>query len=339
MLRVAGRGSGPAPLSTKLGRGPMPPSDWKNRPGAGNRLHGPCLRHPVPREAGITTAAVETPSGKGSGDENFPVGSFLLPAPLRPHVATFYAYARAIDDIADNPDLAPDDKVRRLDGFDRTLQGDAPDDVAFAKAVAIRESLRATGVPVQHCRDLITAFKRDATKLRYDDWDDLMGYCYLSAAPVGRYLLDLHGEDRAGFPASDALCNLLQVLNHLQDCKDDYLNLDRVYLPQDWMGAHGATVADLDRPSAGAGLRRVIDLCLDGVEGLLVEARRLPGQLKSRRLAMESAAIVSLAESLTAMLRRRDPLAERVELSRPAFLLCCLRGVGRVLRPGGQRAA
>ena len=275
-----------------------------------------------------TDAAAETPSGKGAADENFPVGSFLLPARLRPHVATFYAFARAIDDIADNPALAPEDKVARLDGFDRALLGES-DDPAYAKAENIRESCAATGVPIDHCRDLIVAFKRDASKLRYDDWDDLMDYCRYSASPVGRYLLDLHGESRDGYGASDALCSLLQVINHLQDCKDDYHELDRVYLPGDWMDAAGATVADLDAPAASPGLRRVIDQCLDGVDALLATARRLPPHLKSRRLAMESSAIIRLAEKLTAMLRARDPVAGRIELSKPGSLYYALLGVCR----------
>jgi squalene synthase HpnC len=276
----------------------------------------------------VSAATAETPSGKGAGDENFPVGSFLLPARLRPHVAAFYAFARAIDDIADNPALAAEDKVARLDGFDQALLGKS-DDPAYAKATNIRESCAATGVPIDHCRDLIVAFKRDASKLRYDDWADLMDYCRYSASPVGRYLLDLHGESRDGYPASDALCNLLQVINHLQDCQDDYRSLDRVYLPGDWMEAAGVTVADLDAPAASPGLRRVIDQCLDGVEELMATAATLPPRLTSRRLAMESAAILRLAEKLTAMLRTHDPVAGRVALSKAGFLSFGFLGVCR----------
>ncbi len=274
----------------------------------------------------MSLKTAETPSGKGARDENFPVGSILLPARLRPHVAVFYAYARAIDDVADNPDLSPEEKVRRLDGFDKALLGQA-DDPAYEKAHRIRESLAATNVTVQHCRDLISAFKQDAVKLRYADWAELIGYCDRSAAPVGRYLLDLHGEARDGYPANDALCNALQVLNHLQDCGDDYRALDRVYLPGDWMAAEGVTVEALAAPALSPGLRRVIDRCLDDTDALIAHARTLPGRLKSRRLAMESAAIVTIAERLSAHLRRRDPLAERVELSKPEYLWCCVKGV------------
>ena len=264
--------------------------------------------------------AAETPSGKGAGDENFPVGSWLLPARLRPHVAKFYAFARAIDDIADNPDLSPEDKVRRLTRFEDALTGRTTDDPALATAHRLRVSLAETGVTARHGVDLIAAFKQDAVKPRYDDWDDLLGYCALSANPVGRYLLDLHGEDPAGYPASDALCSALQVINHLQDCGDDYRNLDRVYLPQDWMAATGTTVEALAEPVSSAGLRQVIDRCLDATSDLLAEAGRLPGQLRSRRLALESAVIVALARRLVRELAARDPLAERGVLAKAETL-------------------
>lgn len=274
----------------------------------------------------MTDALVETPSGKGAGDENFPVGSFLLPRELRPHVAIFYAYARAIDDIADNSKLAAEDKVLRLEGFARAIRGDE-NGSAYQKAVQMRESLRLTGVTPQHCLDLIHAFKQDATKGRYRDWAELIDYCNHSAAPVGRYLLDLHGESTKAYPYSDALCNALQVINHLQDCGEDYRNLDRVYLPQDWLAEYGAEVSDLGGKASPPALTRVIHRCTDGVGDLMIAARKLPGDLISRSLAMESAVIVKIADRLNAMLRRDDPLAGRVVLNRLQFLLCGVSGV------------
>ena len=271
-------------------------------------------------------ATVETPSGKGAGDENFPVGSFLLPKRLRPKVAIFYAYARAIDDIADNPDLDPDEKVARLDGFDRALRGET-DDPAYAKAHRIRETMAETGQVIRHCRDLLIAFKQDAVKSRYDDWDDLMNYCRHSAAPVGRFLIDLHGGPDSAWPAADALCNALQVINHLQDCADDYRKLDRVYLPGDWMAAEGASVVELRAAAMTPGLLRVKDRCLDGVDALLGEARPLMPALRSRRLVLESAAIHALARTLSKRLRAGDPVAARIELSKPRAGLTAACGV------------
>ncbi len=271
---------------------------------------------------------IEAPSGKGAADENFPVGSFLLPARLRPHVARFYEFARAIDDIADSPVLATDEKILRLEAMRQALEGELGADVqGLEKAQAIRQSLRETGITTRHCADLISAFKQDAVKLRYDNWADLMDYCNRSAAPVGRYLLDLHGEESQHYPWSDALCNALQVINHLQDCADDYVLLDRVYLPGDWLAAEGATVEDLSGTHATPGLRRVIDRCIEGTRALLADARRLPGALSSRRLAYESAVIVRIAERLTDELASRDPIAERVELTKPQFLACGISGL------------
>ncbi len=273
------------------------------------------------------TSEVETPSGKGAADENFPVGSWLLPAALRPHVATYYAFARAIDDIADNPALTPEDKIARLSAFEAALTDPAADRPGLEKAARLRGSLAATGVPAARGTDLIAAFKQDAVKRRYADWGELLAYCRLSANPVGRYLLDLHGEDPAGYGASDALCTVLQILNHLQDCQDDYHSLDRVYIPADWLAAEGLDVAVLDASASPAGFRRVLDRCLDGVERLQAEAETLPGRLRSTRLAMESAVIVQLAKRLTRLLRRGDPLAGRVALGKGDFIVCGLKGV------------
>jgi squalene synthase HpnC len=273
---------------------------------------------------------IETPSGKGAADENFPVGSWLLPARLRPHIARFYAFARAIDDIADNPVLAPADKIARLDGFAEAL-GTGSGGPGFSNAHRLRQSLLETGVTAQHGLDLIAAFKQDAVKLRYRDWDDLMGYCILSAAPVGRYLIDLHGEGRRCYPASDALCNALQVLNHLQDCQADYRNLDRVYLPEPWLREAGGSVEELDRPQATPAVRRVLDRLLDRTAELVRDARPLAGQFRDRRFAMEAAMIWRIAERLLDELRRRDPLAERVVLSKPAYVGAGFWGVGHAL--------
>ena len=269
---------------------------------------------------------LETPSGKDVAYENFPVGSWLLPARLRPHIAVFYAFARAADDIADNPELPADEKVARLEAFEATLLAEDPGPDAVAMAVHMHRSLRQTGVDARHCLDLLAAFKVDATKLRYRDWDDLMGYCILSAAPVGRFLLDLHGGSKEGYAASDALCMALQVINHVQDCKDDYRDLDRVYLPQNWMDEAGASLDDLDRPASSPALRAVLDRVLEHTGTLLGTARSLPRGLVSRRLAMESGAIIAVAERLVRLLRQRDPLGPRVELTKPEFLWCCARG-------------
>jgi len=269
--------------------------------------------------------SVETPSGKGRSGENFPVGSWLIRRDLRPHVHAFYRFARNADDIADNPALAPDDKVRRLDRMAAILDGAPGSDSPAASAM--RASLAGTGVTAQHCHDVLHAFRLDATKLRYRDWDDLMEYCRYSASPVGRQLLDLHGESHDTWPPSDALCSALQVLNHLQDCAADYRALDRVYLPLDGLTAAGCTVEVLAAPAASPGLRRVIDSLLDQTETLIGMARELPPHVAARGLRWESAVIVALATRLARRLRQGDPLAIRVKLRKNDFAAAFLTGI------------
>lgn len=273
--------------------------------------------------------SVDTPSGKNAADENFPVGSWLLPAERRPHIACFYAFARAADDIADNPGLDPDEKIRLLDGFEAALDGPMPgqDGPAFSKAIDMTKSLRDTGVSDRHCRDLLAAFRQDALQSRFASWPELMAYCRLSAAPVGRYLIDLHGGCDFGYWASDALCAALQLINHVQDCGDDYQHMNRVYLPTDWLAEAGAKVDDLGSGASTTGLRQVLDWTLIGIDSLLREAEALPGQLQSRRLAMEASVIHHIAKALSRQLARRDPLTGRVTLSKPAVAVCSVKGV------------
>jgi squalene synthase HpnC len=286
-----------------------------------------------PADLAPTAAAdpigIEAPSGKGPGDENFPVGSWLIRRDLRVHVHAFYRFARTADDIADSPLLGAEDKLRRLDRMAEILDGAEGIDSGGKSpaARAMRESLAATGVTAQHCHDVLRAFRQDAVKLRYRDWDDLMEYCRYSAAPVGRQLLDLHGESRAAWPASDALCAALQVLNHLQDCAADYRALDRVYLPLADLGAAGSGVAALSAPAASPELRRVLDILLDRTDSLIATARGLAPGVAARGLRWESAVIVALAARLARRLRRGDPLAGRVKLARSDFAAAFISGV------------
>jgi farnesyl-diphosphate farnesyltransferase len=274
--------------------------------------------------------SVETPSGKGRSTENFPVGSLLIRRDLRPHVHAFYQFARNADDIADNPTLTADEKVRRLDRMAAILDG-APGKDSPA-ATAMRESLVETRMTAQHCLDVLHAFRLDTTKLRYHDWNDLMAYCRYSASPVGRQLLDLHGESRETWPASDALCSALQVLNHLQDCADDYRMLDRVYLPMTDLAAEGIDVETLAARRSCPKLRRVLDSMLHRTDTLVATARGLPPQIVSSGLRWESAVIVELATRLLRRLRRGDPLAGRVRLQKTDFIAAFVGGLLRGFR-------
>lgn len=252
-------------------------------------------------------ATVETWSGKDRGDENFPVGSLLIRRDLRAHVHAFYAFARNADDIADSANLAADEKVARLDAMEDVLLG--RHDTGSPSALRLRDSLAETKVTPRHSLDLLIAFRRDATKLRYADWDELQDYCRYSAMPVGRHVLDLHGEDGATYEPSDALCTSLQVLNHMQDCVKDLAELDRCYLP-------GAPIKELRGTAATPALRGIFDRLLDRVDMLNQQAIELPRRTRSRRLRLETAVIVGLAHRLARRLRHGDPLARRVRLTK-----------------------
>ena len=275
-------------------------------------------------------------SGKDKADENFPVGSVLIARRMRPHVHAYYAFARAIDDIADNAVLAPDAKIARLDAMQALVLGreHAPDGlVSRGEAVIaarLHRSLLETGIDPARATDLLIAFRRDATAPRTASLSELLDYCRYSANPVGRYLLDLHGEGAATHAASDALCTALQILNHLQDCQDDLVTLGRSYLPEAWLAEAGETVECVRQPAASPGLRRVIDRLLDEVDRLNRTAAGLAGLIADRRMRLEAAVIVGASQRLAARLRRADPLAGRVRLTRADMALSAVSSLRHV---------
>ncbi|HEY5278796.1 MAG TPA: squalene synthase HpnC [Pseudolabrys sp.] len=274
------------------------------------------------------TTSAELRSGKGSGDENFPVASVLVAPKHRPAVLAFYEFVRVADDIADHAQLAPAEKLTRLDRMEASLLGTSE---AEPDGVRLRGVLRERGLSSVHAQHLLRAFRHDVTKLRYENWDDLIEYCRYSAMPVGRYVLDVHGEAQSTWPANDALCAALQIINHLQDCAKDFRELDRVYVPLDALAANGLTVEALAAPEASPALRRCIRDLAARIGILLEQSRPFAAQIRDRRLAMEVAAIQSLAERLVGVLRTRDPLSERVHLSKPQMLLTGLGAAAGVL--------
>jgi len=251
-------------------------------------------------------------SGKGDRDENFPVASFLIHPRHRPAILAFYNFVRTADDIADHASLAAPEKLSLLDRLEAGLLGANNDD---AVAVRLRGVLAERNLSPRHAQDLLAAFKLDVTKLRYRDWDDLIGYCSLSAMPVGRFVLDVHGESRNTWPANDALCAALQIINHLQDCKDDYRNLDRVYIPLDTFAECGVGIEALGDVRASPQLLAGLHSIARRTERLLCDSDVFTLLINDRRLALEVSVINALAHRLTRMLAERDPLSERVHLS------------------------
>src|SRR6202035_3067960 len=153
-----------------------------------------------------------------------------------------------------------------------------------------------------------------------------------SAAPVGRFVLDVHGESESTWTASDALCTALQIINHLQDCDADYRNLDRVYIPQDALATQGLRPDALGAAKASPELRAVLQGVARRTAPLVELGGRLPAQVRDFRLCLETAVIARLAGKLNALLLERDPMSEPVHLTKSGALAWSSIGVADGLR-------
>lgn len=278
------------------------------------------------------TSASELRSGKGDRDENFPVASWIIHPRHRALILTYYNFVRTADDIADHPTLPADDKLRYLDLLEAELLGNGD---TQAEAVALRRALAERGMAPRHALDVLIAFRMDVTKLRYENWDEVIHYCRYSAMPVGRFMLDVHGESTSTWAASDALCAGLQINNHLQDCGKDFRELNRVYLPRDALAASGASVEQLGLAQSPPAMLA----CLQGLaarnEALLNEGRPLSAEIRDFRLGVDVSVIQAYADRIVRLLKVRDPLRERVHLNKIELLTFSLAGmIGEV----GRRA-
>jgi squalene synthase HpnC len=281
-------------------------------------------------------AAEDLASGKGSTDENFPVASALIAPRHRAVVLAFYRFARAADDVADNALVEPGTKLQMLEALRASLEGETDE---APEGRDLRAALELRGLTTQHGLDLLEAFRRDVTKLRYDDWADLMDYCRYSAAPVGRFVLDVHGESRDLWPMNDALCAALQVINHLQDCGKDRREIDRIYIPLDRLHAAGLGVEALDAQAASPALRAVIVGLTRQTMELLDISRPFARRIRDGRLALEVGVIQALAEDLCKLLLTRDPLSQEMHHDKARMAALGLSAMARTLfsRLGAKR--
>ncbi len=288
----------------------------------------------------MTAGPVWEAGEKTHRDENFPVASHLVSKEHRPPILAFYRFARAADDVADNPELSESEKIRRLDQFEETLLGKTDE---IEDALPLRAAITERGLTPKHGQDLLVAFRMDASKQRYADWDDLIHYCTYSAMPVGRFVLDVHGESRATWPANDALCTALQIINHLQDCGADYRRLDRVYIPLDRLAARNIPVEALAAPEASPDLLATIHELAAKTKDLLGTADLSRG-IRDLRLSLEVAAIERLARKLVKMLMERDPFSQPVHLTKLGFAYNLITAASialgrRFFAPGNAPAA
>jgi len=257
------------------------------------------------------TSASELRSGKTYRDENFPVASWIIHPRHRALILAFYNFVRTADDIADHATLGERDKLNYLDLLEAELlgQGDSQ-----PEAVNLRAALAQRSMPPRHALDVLIAFRMDVTKLRYENWDEVIHYCRYSAMPVGRFMLDVHGESTSTWPASDALCAGLQINNHLQDCGKDYRDLNRVYLPRDALASAGASVEALGQKQASAPLLQCLHSLAARTEILLDESKPLSAEVRDFRLGLEISVIQAFADKIVRLLKVRDPLSQTVHL-------------------------
>jgi hydroxysqualene synthase len=258
------------------------------------------------------TSASDLRSGKTHRDENFPVASWIIHPRHRALILAFYNFVRTADDIADHATLSADDKLRYLDLLEAELLGNGD---TQKEAVSLRNALAERAMPPRHALDVLIAFRMDVTKLRYENWDEVIHYCRYSAMPVGRFMLDVHGESTSSWAASDALCAGLQINNHLQDCAKDFRDLNRVYLPRDALAASGATVEMLGEAKSSPPLLQCLQALAVRTATLLDQSRSLAAEVRDFRLGLEVSVIQAFADKIVGMLKVRDPLCERVHLS------------------------
>jgi squalene synthase HpnC len=258
----------------------------------------------------------ETATMAKAGAENFPVALFLLPRRVRAHLLAVYGFARAVDDLGD---LAEGDRLAKLDAFahafDEALRGASAHPLVSRAA----EMARATGADRSLFARLVEANRKDQVQHRYESFDELLGYCELSANPVGRLVLAAFGvHDERAKTLSDRICTGLQLVEHWQDVAEDR-RAGRVYLPAEDLRCFGVTEADLDASVASPALRRLIAFEAGRARDLLLAGAPLIGRVPGRaRVAVAGFVGGGLAQIEAMELARYDVLGTTVKASKVA---------------------
>jgi len=205
--------------------------------------------------------------------ENFPVGRFV-PRDKRPYVHALYAFARAADDFADEP-IYEGLRREKLDQWEARLHGAYEGKAEDPIFIALAETVRRLDIPKPLLLDLLSAFRQDTVKSRYETWDELLDYCRRSADPVGRLVLLVFGyRDPELPPLSDAICTGLQLANHWQDAAVD-LRKDRVYIPKELRDRFGVGEWDLNAGRVTDGFRALMVELLARTRALFAKGRPL----------------------------------------------------------------
>ena len=273
--------------------------------------------------------SIETTITKNHKQENFPVGSWLLSQKIRFKILIFYKFARAADDIADSANLSSNEKIKRLNLFKKAIESNKSNKIKISKVEDLRKICIKNKIKINHALNLLKAFKQDAIKKRYKNWSELIRYCKYSAVPVGRFVIDLHKEKQKAYKYSDPLCIALQILNHLQDCKEDYENLDRVYLPMKFLKKYNVKLSQLKKKNTEQNLRLVFNEILKNTEKLIIQADKNKKNMKHKYLSREISFILEIAKKLLLLLKNKDPLKKKIVLSKLDYICCFAKGLQR----------
>jgi phytoene/squalene synthetase len=245
----------------------------------------------------------------------------------RAHVLTFARFVQMAHGVADDPLLEPEAKLHHVDALEKSLVEGRAKRPYLKVGLELREALVGLGIGDRHARQVLQAVRKDAVGQVCRSWSDLLLYCRYAAAPGGRFVLELHGENTsASAPAADALCAAVHILGTVRDCRSDWTELGRCYIPVQWFDEAGVSVERLVERSSDAAVRAVFDRMLRQVDGLLDRSAPLPALLKDRGLRAEARAQLLEAQALRRRLGRADPLARRVQLSAGQRLVVHAKG-------------
>jgi hydroxysqualene synthase len=247
--------------------------------------------------------------------ENFPVASFILPAKIRTAVTVVYVFARRADDLADEGNASNDERIRQLEQMEHELQqtidGNLPDDYLY---LALADVIKRFQIPTTLFTDLISAFKQDVIKKRYQDFGELMDYCRRSANPVGRLMLHLFEQaDDKNLALSDGICSALQLINFYQDLSQDYDEMQRIYIPAEDMQKYGVTEQHFASMTSDNNMRRLMQYEYERAEKLL----RAGGWLGKRlhgRAGFEIRLIIAAGTRVLNKLKQQDDIFSRPRL-------------------------
>ena len=204
-----------------------------------------------------------------------------MPAQIRPHVCSIYAFARIADDFADEPGLERDERLEKLDDWRKRLD-DCLDDPRGPVFEALGETIRQFEIPTKLLEDLLAAFRQDVIQSRHQTFEDLLTYAKRSANPVGRLVLILFGyKQRELFDLSDSLCTALQLTNFWQDTGMD-LKRDRVYIPQEEMAKYGIRERELSVECLSDEFRFLMNDLVTRTRALFDQSSGLPEQVGGR---------------------------------------------------------